>query len=181
MKIAIGASLFRADGTPTRGWRNRFCSFQPRNKTLSSSNQRFNRFCKKKLEYINKLNSKINFSHTQCIIQHAVKNYFWLSTHTHTHTHIRTHTLNSAITLYLEDMLGFCGDIRVQQNCLINYQRRMSKWFSKIRFYHSENVVLQKWAHPNCCKITTTKKLYKNVYRFKAIFDQQVSILNQNC
>ncbi len=33
-----------------------------------------------------------------------------------------------------------------------------------------------------CCKIeyTLLKVTKKNVYRFKAIFDQQVSILNQN-
>ncbi len=134
MKIVIGASLFRADGTPTRGWRNRFCSFQPRNKTLSSSNQRFNRFCKKNLNtlIIQFQNSFLTHSmhNTTC----SKKQFLTFHTHTHTHTHTYIHTLNSAITLYLEDMLGFFGDIRVQQNCLINYQRRMSKWFSKIRF-----------------------------------------------
>lgn len=36
----------RADGTPTGRWGSRFCSLQVGNKTLSSSNQRFNRFCK---------------------------------------------------------------------------------------------------------------------------------------
>ncbi len=34
--------------------------------------------------------------------------------------------------------------------------------------------MLQKWVHPP----ESYKK--KNVYRFKVIFDQQVSILNQN-
>ncbi len=41
--------------------------------------------------------------------------------------HKRVHplkNLNSAITLYLDDMLGFFGDIKFQQACLINYQRR---------------------------------------------------------
>ncbi len=33
--------------------------------------------------------------------------------------------------------------------------------------------MLQKWVHP-------PESYKKKVYRFKAIFDQQVSILNQN-
>ncbi len=58
-----------------------------------------------------------------------------------------------------------------QQACLINYQRRILKLFIKIRFsYQSDKM---------CCKneytlLKVTKKM------FKAIFDQQVSILNQN-
>ncbi len=59
-----------------------------------------------------------------------------------------------------------------QQACLINYQRRILKLFIKIRFSYQSDKML-------CCKneytlLKVTKKM------FKAIFDQQVSILNQN-
>ncbi len=69
-------------------------------------------------------------------------------------------------TLYLDDTLGFFGDIMFQQACLINYQ-----------IIHQNKISYQS---DKCCvanEYTLLKVTKKNV---KAIFDQQVSILNQN-
>ncbi len=65
---------------------------------------------------------------------------------------------NSANTLYLDDTLGFFGDIMFQQACLINYQRRILKLFIKIRFSYQSDKML-------CCKneYTLLKVTKKNV------------------
>ncbi len=60
---------------------------------------------------------------------------------------------NSAITLYLDDMLGFFGDIMFQQACLINSQRK-----SKL-FVQSDKML--------CCKNEyTLLKVKKYIYIF---------------